>query len=64
MITYTSGKVLAGEGEKQHFGVCAVIFLERMALSVLFVPHNFIYFKNGCVIKFGFVCANKHELFC
>ena len=39
-------------------------FLQRMTLNALFVMHDSVYFKKGCIIKFGFVCANKHDLFC
>lgn len=46
-IAYTLEKVFTSEEGKQHFGVHAVNFLQRMTLNALFVMHDFVYFKKG-----------------
>lgn len=40
-------KVFTSEEGKEHFGVHAVNFLQRMTLNARFVMHDFIYLKKG-----------------
>lgn len=42
-----TGKGFHFRGGKEHFGVHAVNFLQRMTLNAHFVMHDFIYFKKG-----------------